>query len=251
MFDAMFVLQHLLLPPGIIVVLLAGMAFRSFRRSETGTGLLALLLAGGLYGLSIGPVADRLIGELEARYAIPAHPDGDAIVLMGGGVHGGAADLTGTGFPSEGMLPRVVTAARLQKKLGVPVVVTGGKVFAHRDAEAPVVARVLADLGVPRGKILVEDRSRTTAENALFSKATLASRGLRRPLLVTSAWHMERSMAAFRMAGIEATPVPAGFLTWKGEPYRWMDFLPSIGSLRTATTALRERLGLLYLGFRA
>ena len=87
-------------------------------------------------------------------------------MLLGGGVYGGAPDVRGVGFPSEEMLPRIVTAVRLQRRLGVPVVVSGGKVFDHSFAEAPVIGRVLADLGVPPGKVVLEGRSRDTSENA-------------------------------------------------------------------------------------
>lgn len=246
MFAAKFVLQHLLLPPGIFIVLLAAVAIRGLFRKEWRTAFPVLLLAGALAALSVGPVSDRLIGGLEERYAIPAHPEGDVVILLGGGVHGKALDLTGQGFPSDGMLPRVVTAARLQKRLGVPVVVSGGKVFDHLDAEAPVVARVLEDLGVPAKKIVVEGSSRDTSENARNTKRILEENGFRKPLLVTSAYHMARSAALFTKAGVAVTPVPAGFRTWKGKVYRWVDYLPSAGGLYQSTIALREYLGLVY-----
>jgi uncharacterized SAM-binding protein YcdF (DUF218 family) len=246
MFGAKFVLQHLLLPPGIFIVLLAAVAIRALVRRQRGTAFLALLLAGALDALSVGPVADRLIGGLEERYAIPAHPGGDVIILLGGGVFARVPDLTGQGFPADGMLPRMITAARLQKKLGVPVVVSGGKVFDHLDAEAPVVARVLADLGVPAEKIIPEGNSRDTSENARYTKRILDGKGFRTPLLVTSAYHMPRSVAQFLKAGVQVTPVPAGFRTRKGKAYRWIDYLPSAGELLSSTLALREYLGLAY-----
>lgn len=246
MFGAKFVIQHLLLPPGIFIVLLAAVAIRALVRRQRRTAFLVLSLAGALGALSVGPVADRLTGGLEERYAIPAHPEGDVIILLGGGVFGRAPDLTGQGFPADGMLPRVITAARLQRKLGVPVVVSGGKVFDHLEAEAPVVARVLADLGVPAEKIVQEGNSRDTSENARYTKRILDEKGFRAPLLVTSAYHMPRSVALFLSAGIPVTPVPAGFRTWKGKVYRWVDYLPSAGGLFRSTIALREYLGIAY-----
>jgi len=243
---AKYALQHLLLPPGIFVAVLLLLSLRWMARRQWEPGVLSLFLATALYSLSIVPVADRLTAGLEGRYAIPARPEGDSIVLLGGGVYGRAADLTGAGFPSEEMLPRVVTAARLQRRLGVPVVVSGGKVFDRQDAEAPVVARVLSDLGVPREKILVEAKSRDTVENARRAKEILSANGLRRPLLVTSAYHMRRAVAVFEKAGVAVTPVPAGFRTWKGKPYPWASYLPSAGAFHGSTTALREYLGLLY-----
>ena len=245
-FPTLYVAQHLLLPPGIFVAVLLLLSLRWAARRQWEPCVMSLFLAAALYALSVAPVADRLIGGLEARYAIPARPEGDSIVLLGGGVHGQAADLTGLGFPTEEMLPRVVTAARLQRRLGVPVVVSGGKVFDHLDAEAPVVARVLSDLGVPREKILVEGKSRSTVENARRTKEILAAERLRRPLLVTSAYHMWRAVTVFEKAGVAVTPVPAGIRTWKGKPYRWVSYLPSAGAFHESATALREYLGLLY-----
>jgi uncharacterized SAM-binding protein YcdF (DUF218 family) len=250
-FTAKFVLQHLLLPPGIFVAILALLSLRWAARKQWEPGVVSLLLAGALYALSIAPVADRLTGSLENRYAIPARPEGDSIVLLGGGVYGQAADLTGLGFPSDTMLPRVVTAARLQRRLGVPVVVSGGKVFDHLDAEAPVVARILADLGVPREKILVEAKSRDTVENARRAKEILSANGLRRPLLVTSATHMWRAAMVFGKAGVAVTPVPSGFRTWRGKPYPWVSYLPSAGALHESGNALREYLGVIYFRIAA
>lgn len=237
---------QLLLPPGIFVLLLLLFSLRWAARRQWEPAVLSLLLAAALYALSVAPVADRLTAGLEARYAIPARPDGDSIVVLGGGVHGQAADLTGLGFPADETLSRLVTAARLQRRLGVPVVVTGGKVFDHDDAEAPVAARILSDLGVPREKIQVEGKSRNTMENARRAKEILEEKGLRRPLLVTSAYHMWRAATAFEKAGVAVTPVPAGFRTWKGKPYGWVSYLPSPGSLLASARALREYLGVAY-----
>lgn len=246
MFGAKFFLQHLLLPPGIFIVLLAAMAIHALFRRQWRTALVALALAGALDALSLAPVADRLTGGLERRYAIPPRPEGDVIVLLGGGVMGRAPDLTGQGFPAEGMLPRVITAARLQKRLGVPVVVSGGKVFDHLEAEAPVVARVLADLGVPPEKIVAEGNSRDTSENVMYTKRILDEKGFRAPLLVTSAYHTPRSVALFLKAGVPVVPVPAGFRTWKGKAYRWGDYLPSADGLFRSTIALREYLAIAF-----
>lgn len=248
-FAAKYGLQHLLLPPGLFVALLLLASLRWVARKQWEPAAFSFLLAGVLYALSIAPVADRLMGGLESQYEIPARPEGDVIILLGGGVHRRAPDLTGPGFPSEDALPRLVTAARLQRRLDVPVVVSGGRGFDPLYAEAPVLARVLADLGVPREKILLEERSRDTVENARYTKEILEAKGLRRPLLVTSAYHMKRAATAFHRAGIAVTPVPAGFRTWKEKRYPWASYFPSPGPFLQSTAALREYLGLLYCRF--
>src|SRR5260370_7247985 len=81
------------------------------------------------------------------------------------------------------------------------------------ETEAEAARSVLEDWGVPESAILVETRSKNTAENGSFSRDLLASRGIHRALLVTSAYHMPRAVAAFRKAGLEVTPPPTHYMT--------------------------------------
>jgi uncharacterized SAM-binding protein YcdF (DUF218 family) len=235
-----------LLPPGCLILLLMGCALFHFRRRAAGPALWFLLPALLLWGMSSAYVPQTLFASLERDLSIPARPAGDVIVLLGGGVHDGVPDLSGSGAPSEPMLARLVTAVRLQRRLGVPVLVSGGAVFAGRSSEAPVDRRFMIDMGVPADKILIEDKSRDTMENAYFSKKILEREGLKRPLLVTSAVHMRRSVEAFRRAGLKVTPVPSSFRTAPGRPFIWADWLPSASALEDTSAALHEYLGLLY-----
>jgi len=144
---------------------------------------------------------------------------------------------------SDDTLARVVTAVRLRKRLRVPVIVSGGAVFPWRKAEAPVVRRFLMDLGVSGDKILVDDKSRDTLENALDVKEICEKHQFRDPILVTSAYHMKRALLSFREFNMDAKPVPANFKTWDRK-YGWWDYLP--GDLRIFMIACREYVGLLY-----
>lgn len=191
-------------------------------------------------------MADKLLGRLEAEFRIPKNPDGDVIVLLGGGVYDKVPDLTGSGAPTESMLARMVTAVRLQRQLHLPILISGGAPYAGRSAEAPVVRRFLLDLGVPDRDILMEAKSRDTSENARFSKEILKQHDFRRPLLVTSAFHMRRSTAAFKRVGVAVTPVPSSFVSSPERSPVWADFLPEAGALHASSTALREYLGLLF-----
>lgn len=235
-----------LLPPGCLILLMTGCAAFHFRRRRIGAGLCLLAPAGILWLLSCSFVAESLLATLERDLKIPSHPKGDVIVLLGGGLYDRVPDLSGDGAPTENMLARTVTAVRLQRKLGIPVLVSGGSVFGNRSAEAPVVRRFMIDLGVPPDKILIEETSRDTIENARFSKKILAAEGFKRPILVTSAFHMRRSIEAFRKTGVEVTPVPAAFHTVTGRPPVWADWFPDSGALDTTSTVLREYLGLIY-----
>ena len=100
------------------------------------------------------------------------------------------------------------------------------------------------DMGVPSKKILLENESRDTNQNALFTAKILKERHFTNPVLVTSGYHMKRALLLFRKAGITATPFPAGYSYSFGSSYSWADFLPH--SMRSTSLAMKEYLGLLY-----
>lgn len=246
----MFFLKKLiapfLLPPGILIVVLIASAVWLWQRRRRGIALCNLTVALALWGLATVPVAMWLRSGLEKGLTVPRQLQGDVIILLGGGIHEDVPDLTGRGTPSREMMGRLVTAARIQRRLGIPVIVSGGAVYAGQDAEAPVIRRFLVDLGVPEKHVLIEQRSRDTRENAFYCREILAQHRFHRPLLVTSAYHMRRSLAAFGSAGVTVTPVPAQFSTGSRKPLRWTSFLPEAGTLETSASSLREYLGLAF-----
>ena len=64
--------------------------------------------------------------------------------------------------------------------------------------------------------------------------------------LVTSAFHMRRAEMLFAREGLAVTPVAAAFRTWPGYRFGWVDYLPSEGTLKMTSAALRERIGMTY-----
>lgn len=240
-----FAVSSWLVPPGLFVALsLLGGAWLLRKRKWAGGGIL-LVLAALIWALSLPPVSERLLLGLEGPFKPLPKPSGDVIVLLGGGVHGFAPDMTGVGTPSAEMMGRIVTAVRLQKRLGIPIIVSGGRVF-HRDPEeAPIVSRFLSDLGVPADKIILENGSSDTLENGRYSGLICRQRGFERPILVTSAFHMRRALLSFEKAGVKASPFPSLFLGRGGKAYGWQDGFPNIGSLWASSVALRESLGLM------
>ena len=246
----MFILKKLitpfLLPPGFFVITLLLTGTWLWRRKQRGFSSLILVLALTLFALSLNPVADAITSRLEAGLTIPSPVRGDVIILLGGGIYEGVADLTGRGAPGEDMLARMVTAVRLQRRLNIPVIVSGGSGFAGRSPEAPVVRRFLLDLGVEKRQVLVESQSRDTKENAKFCREIIDKLGFRHPLLVTSAYHMRRAVKMFHLVGVPVTPVPAQFVTGGDLPLIWADFLPSAHALELSEKALKEVFSLLF-----
>jgi len=234
-----------LLPPGIfIVVLLLAGIWAIFKRKSWKLGVLNVLIAVSGWLLSISPVTDGMLRGLESGFKIPANLQGDVIILLGGGANDNAPDFSGKGAPSDEMMSRIVTAVRIQKKLDVPIIVSGGSVFEGVKSEAPIDGRFLKDLGVPQDKIILEDKSRDTIENAKFTRDICEKHKFANPILVTSAYHMRRSMLSFQKVDMKATPFPEGFKTLTGRRYKWFDYLP--GDFNSARAAFHEYAGLLF-----
>jgi uncharacterized SAM-binding protein YcdF (DUF218 family) len=95
------------------------------------------------------------------------------------------------------------------------LVFTGGsgELFGSSTSEAEVVKLFFREQGLPADRLLVEDRSRNTYENALFTKALVQPPAGQRWLLITSAFHMPRAVAVFRHAGWDILPWPVAYRT--------------------------------------
>jgi len=246
----MFVLKKILapfvLPPGIFIVILLGLGLWSSIRRNKPAALAALSVAGALWVFCTAPMAGFIMSRLESGLQLPAHPAGDVIIMLGGSVDSRSPDLSGVGVPGPTTMERLVTAARLQRRLGIPIVVSGGTVFKGSGSIAHIARRFLIDLGIAPEDVIIEDQSRDTYENALYSKQICIQRGFGKPLMVTSAYHIKRAMLSFDKVGLEVTPYPCSFSTWPSKSYPWYGLLPSAGSLYTSSAGLHEMLGLIF-----
>ncbi len=236
-FGASFVL-----PPGIFFVcffVLAGWCWRH-RQRQTAAILAGLTLV--FYLLSTGIVAERLLGSLESVYEPPADPRGDVIIMLGGGAMPDVPDVDGTGALCSSPANRLLTAVRLQRKLQVPILVSGGQVYEDSGREAEIAKRMLLSLGVAEKDILVENRSVNTGQNARFSAEILRERGLSQPILVTSAFHMKRAVLNFEKAGVEVTPYPADYMVNHHPLFHYTKLRPQTEALLDNVTVLQETL---------
>lgn len=139
--------------------------------------------------------------------SVESAPTADAIVVLGGGISK-AEELS---FPdmADGA-DRIWHGARLYKAGKAPIVIVSGT----NDLYSTVP--LLVDLGVPREAIVVDNESRNTYENSRFTEDLLLAdiedvSTPKRILLVTSAWHMTRSLGNFSQTSLEAFPAPADF----------------------------------------
>lgn len=152
----------------------------------------------------------------------------EAIVILGGGRRKGAIDAPEYGNQdiSKETMERVRFGAKLAKKTGLPILVTGGKPdqSSKKDqAEALVMSWVLKqefDLETS----WIEGQSATTQENALFSAQLLQKNGIKHIYLVTHFWHIPRAVTIFEQYGLKVSAAPHGYQSI--DVYHPSDFYP-------------------------
>jgi len=223
-----------------------GLVLVVLRRRRAGVVVLTVGF-GWLWLWSMPAVADRLLGSLEsgweARLAA-SYPRADAIVVLGGAFSSGLGEWP---YPDAGGgVDRYWHAARLYHAGKAPVVVlSGGRDPARPESfsEAESGAMFLADMGVPADAMILDSDARTTRDNVVFIGEILRERGLDSFLLVTSARHMDRSLAAFRADGFDPVPVPTDFSVVDDPVFSVRRFLPSASALGRSTAALHEIIG--------
>lgn len=127
------------------------------------------------------------------------------------------------------------------------IIISGGSgnlVNQRPESEARYLARLLTEAGVPPAAIMLEERSRNTRENAVFTRQLLARRpDIQSLVLVTSAYHQRRALACFRRVGLQPAAFPTDFRAAAlfSEERSWL--LPSLGALRQWHLLLRELAG--------
>lgn len=173
----------------------------------------------------------------------------DAIVVLAGGVFA-KGSLRPTDVISDASRQRTACGADLWLQgLAPKVLLTGGiaNVLQTGPPESHEMKRWALRFGVPESAILVEDKSRTTYENAVQSKALLGSE---RILLLTAAYHLPRAVGLFEKQGFTVTPVACGYESQHKPAQIWaestfFDFLPTARALLTTTQAIDEVAGML------
>lgn len=233
-------------PSAFLLLLLAGCVLAGWR----GAYLLSRRLAAcglALCLIAWSPVPNWLALVLEQRFS-RADLSGSpvtGIVILGGAEDTLIGRAHGTHALNEAA-ERFTEAVALSRRLPqARVVFTGGTAAllpASGAMDGTAVREMLVDMGVAPERITTEDRSRNTWENAVFTKAMIAPKPGERWLLVTSAWHMPRSIGVFRAAGFDVEPWPVDYRTTGWDDFR---FFPNpADGLRRLDTTFREFVGL-------
>ncbi|MFW5709097.1 MAG: YdcF family protein [Chloroflexota bacterium] len=179
--------------------------WRNLTKMLTFKRLLAMVFIGVVVWLVVVVALLALIVDYGSRSdAVPS----DVIIVLGSG-------LRRDGRPGDALYRRSVWAARLYDDGYAPVVIcTGGVGEGQSRSEAAACAEVLRNNGVPAERIYLEEQSRSTEENALFTRQLMAPNGWETAVLVTDSFHMLRAQWIFDSYAIDHTrsPVPRDWM---------------------------------------
>ena len=228
---------------GLLVALLTPL--KRIGRFLMGLSLLCIAVLG------FTPVGNIIIASLENRFPptnLNAGAELKGIIVLGGGVETHIS--TGRGVPTlTDAAERMTVIPDLAKQFPrAKIIFTGGvgllqDQFYDDKPEADAAKTLWESFGIPDERMLFEDKSRNTEENARFTHDLLKPGPSDHYLLVTSAYHMPRAMALFRKAGFNVEPWPVDYRT--GGPQDASRFFYSLSDgLRQADLGIREWVGL-------
>jgi uncharacterized SAM-binding protein YcdF (DUF218 family) len=232
---------NFLIGVGLFGAILLATRFTSLGRKLLIASVVLLAICG------FSPLGKLVLYPLESRFppwdAARGAPDG--IVVLGGSID---PDLSAAhGLPVfKGAVDRVIAVAALAHRYpNARIIFSGGSgnLISGDAREADYASAVFESLGVPKQRLTMERRSRNTQENAEFSKAIAAPKSGERWLLVTSAYHMPRSVGLFRKAGFAVEPYPVDWRVGGRADILTLSNLSSEG-LDRVDTGIREWMGL-------
>jgi uncharacterized SAM-binding protein YcdF (DUF218 family) len=223
-------------------VILCVTRFASFGRKLMIASIVLLAICG------LSPLGYWLIYPLETRFPPwnPAQGAPDGIIVLGGSIEADVSAAHDTPVTTNAADRIFATAALARQYPNARIVYSGGSAnLVSTDAkEADYAAKLLENLGLPKSRLIMERQSRNTQENAEFSKQLVQPKSGERWLLVTSGYHMPRSIGLFRKAGFPVEPYP---VDWRSAgPEALFEFTNTENAgLNRTDLAFREWLGLL------
>ena len=230
-----------LLPPlNILVLVIIGLIFLRKHPVISRTVLTSSFIL--LWLFSTPYFAETLLHKLEGepRVLDTSVPLAEAIVVLGGGSYFHAPEYGGDTV-SDSSLLRLRYAAKLYRKTGKPILVTGGKPVGNAISEAQQLKQVLTEeFGVPVK--WMENTAENTLESAKLSWQILQQNKIKRIYLVTHAWHIPRALQTFQAVGFEVIPAPTAYTTHY--QLDLLAFIPNAEALRDTRIFLHEIIGI-------
>jgi uncharacterized SAM-binding protein YcdF (DUF218 family) len=241
---------------GLLAGLIAGAIWLWRRPASTAArryvvGVVALYAIASVYAVPYAVGRLLVAGFHEFGPAdVPSEPA--AIVLLGAGnttIHGWQGGHFSILEPTGGS--RVLEAVRIYRLMGNPLVISSGGLVAPRPTDEPsgiTMREALVRFGIPGSRIIVEQRSGNTHDEAVIVAAILRTLRVERVVLVTTDTHMRRSIAAFRAQKIEAIPAIAPDPELPIPMFEWI--VPTGRGLERTLAVAHELLGLVYYAAR-
>ena len=234
--------SNILIALGVIGVVLMATRYARAGRRLAGVSIVLLAIAG------LSPLGNALILPLEQRFppwdATRGAPDG--MVVLGGAfdtvVSAGRGEIALTDAAE-----RMTVVAELARRYpAARIVFSGGsgQLVFQGATESDLALRLFESFGIAKDRIILEGRSRNTTENARFSRELVALKPGERWLLITSAYHMPRSIGVFRKEGFPVEAYPVDWRT-RGPIDVTRPFDSLSDGLKRTDTAAREWVGLL------
>ncbi len=233
--------SNVLMLIGLVGVLLLLTRFRRLASWLVVTSLVLLAFCG------FSPLGNVLLLPLEQRFPPwdPARGAPDGIVVLGGAISPDVAAARHADALNEAAERITATAELARRYPNARIIFSGGDatLSANGALEAPLAVSELEALGVARDRLTAEEQSRNTIENAVFSSLVAQPKPGERWLLVTSAFHMPRAIAAFRAAGFPVEAYPVDWRT-RGEVDATRPFGSFVEGLARTDVAMHEWVGL-------
>ncbi len=187
-----------------LAALVAG--FARFRKTALTIGLGALTIVFVAFYTSLGTL---LVEELEDRFPRPATPaDIACVIVLGGGI-ATKVDSVRNGYDLDDGADRYIETVRLaQDYPNARIIMSGGdgRIEGGYVKEAVIIKRMFDAFKIDPARVDYDETSRDTYENAVNTKQILQKRNLTGCLLITSGWHMPRTVAIFRHLGMDVVP---------------------------------------------
>lgn len=247
--DIHMILKPIFAPPGLILLLFfIGLFFYQHLFGKLITWATLVFF----YLLTIPATSQWLAKSLEV--IPPITPDqlleqqAGAILILGAGRSGYSNDFDDNPRLSGSAIQRIVYAANLHQATGLPLMYSGGIVGDDEKSSAELAAAWLRK-NMQIEIALLETRSKTTWQNAAFSKVLLNEHNINKVAVVTHAAHMPRAMQAMHAHDIDAIAAPFGYLrrtSTHNTPIYWSDWRPRGLALSHNLGLLHEYIGTLW-----
>ena len=228
---------------GFVGAIMMFTRFASLGRKLVIAAVLLLIICG------LSPLGNLLLYPLEQRFppwdgARGGAPDG--IIVLGASIEAELSAAHGTPVVRSSPDRLIAAAALAHRYPKARIVFSGGSanLISNDAREADFAGAVFESLGIDKSRLVMERASRNTQENAEFSKAMLAPKDGERWVLVTSAFHMPRSVGLFRKAGFAVEPYPVDWRVGRRSD-AWNFTNVAVDGLGRTDLAAREWMGLI------